>query len=118
MKTILIAGSNRGIGFEIARQCASKNMHVFLAGRDEAKLKQAVKQLVKENLTADTLLMDVSDPESIQKAAADFGKLHLRLDVLVNNAGIGVKGDTSPFGPRLQTRIPPIVRVCRAERVP
>jgi len=95
MKTILITGSNRGIGFEIAKQCAQKNMHVIISGRDDNKLQQALRQLGKENVNADTLLMDVSDAGSIQKAAANFSKLNIRLDVLVNNAGIGIKGDTS-----------------------
>jgi NAD(P)-dependent dehydrogenase (short-subunit alcohol dehydrogenase family) len=95
MKTILITGSNRGIGFEIARQCANKNMRVIISGRDENKLQQALKQLAKENLSADSLLMDVSDADSIQKAAANFSKRNITLDVLVNNAGIGIKGDTS-----------------------
>lgn len=94
-KTILITGSNRGIGFEIARQCARKNFRVFISGRDETKLQQASLQLRHENLHTEKLLMDVSDPLSILKAAAEFKALNLKLDVLVNNAGIGVKGDNS-----------------------
>ena len=95
MPTILITGSNRGIGFEIARQCARKKMHVIISGRDENKLQNALKQLEKENLTAEILVMDVSYAESIKKAADSFAKRNLRVDVLVNNAGIGVMGDTS-----------------------
>lgn len=95
MKTILITGSNRGIGFEIARQIAHKNFHVIISGRDEAKLQKAQKELVKENINADVLLMDVSNPDSITKAAKEFGKANKQLDVLINNAGIGIKGDTS-----------------------
>src|SRR5689334_9089900 len=93
-KTILITGSNRGIGFEIARQCG-QNFHVIISGRDEAKLQKAQKELAKENIQADILLMDVSNPDSITKAAKEFAKAKKQLDVLVNNAGIGIKGDTS-----------------------
>ena len=95
MKTILITGSNRGIGFEIARQLGKRNFHIIISGRDEAKLQHAQKDLAKENIEADVLLMDVSNPDSITRAAKEFGKAHKELHVLINNAGIGIKGDTS-----------------------
>src|ERR1041385_2430582 len=95
MKTILITGSNRGIGFEIARQLGKKSHHVILSGRDEAKLQKAQKDLAKENIEAEILLLDVSNPDSIISAAKEFGKAHKELHVLINNAGIGIKGDTS-----------------------
>lgn len=93
--TILITGSNRGIGYEIARQCAHRGFRVFISGRDESKLQEAFKKLKAENLTVESIVMDVSDPESITKAASAFRKMELSLDVLVNNAAIGLKGDAS-----------------------
>ena len=94
-KTILITGANRGIGFEIARQLGKKEHHVIISGRDEAGLKKTHKQLAEEDINADILLLDVSNPDSINKAAKDFGKSKQQLDVLINNAGIGIRGDTS-----------------------
>jgi len=93
MKTILITGSNRGIGYEIARQCAAKNFRVFISGRNKEKLEEALQKLQQEKLDAEILLMDTSDPISISKAAAQFGSMNIQLDILVNNAGIGVRGD-------------------------
>lgn len=94
-KTILITGSNRGIGFEIARQCAKKNFDVILSGRNEELLAKAKQQLADEQLHADSLTLDVSDVESILKAAKTLHDRKLKLDVLVNNAGIGIRGDIS-----------------------
>ena len=93
--TILITGSNRGIGFEIARQCASRGFRVFISGRDESKLQEAREKLKVENLLVESLEMDVSDPESILTAARTFRKMDIPLDVLINNAAIGIKGDAS-----------------------
>lgn len=95
MKTILITGANKGIGFEIARQCATQGHRVVIAGRDEARLAAAQKQLAAEGLKCATLMMDVSDLLSIESAARVFGKMFPALDVLVNNAAIIVKNDHS-----------------------
>jgi NAD(P)-dependent dehydrogenase (short-subunit alcohol dehydrogenase family) len=94
-KVILITGSNRGIGFEIARQCGKAGSHIIISGRDEMRLSVALTHLQKENIDVDSLYMDVSSPESIKKAAEIFSLKNLKIDVLINNAGIVVKGDRS-----------------------
>lgn len=92
-KVILITGSNKGIGYEIARQCGKLGFHIIISGRDEELLKRALVNLLKENIDAESLLMDVSSPESIRNAAARFSSRRLKIDVLVNNAGININGD-------------------------
>ena len=92
-KVILITGSNKGIGFEIARECGKLGFHVIISGRNETRLKTSLENLQKEKINADSILMDVSSQESIEAAARQFALKSLKIDVLINNAGINLKGD-------------------------
>lgn len=83
----LVTGANRGIGFEVCRQLAERGFTVLLTARDAAKAKTAAEKL-KSSGRVEPLVLDVADPASIERAAADVAKLHGHLDVLVNNAGI------------------------------
>lgn len=85
MKTVLITGANKSIGFETARQLLHLGYYVYLGCRDQAKGEQAVKQLQAEGLTqVEPLLIDVDNLASIQAARTKVSTL----DVLINNAGI------------------------------
>jgi NAD(P)-dependent dehydrogenase (short-subunit alcohol dehydrogenase family) len=92
-KVVLITGSNKGIGYEIAKQCGQLGFHVIISGRDDSRLKTALENLKNEKINADLLLMDISSLESIEKAALQFTSKKLQIDVLVNNAGINIRGD-------------------------
>jgi len=94
-KTILITGSNKGIGFETARQLAKLRHHVILSARNETRLKQAVEKLNAEQLDVEDLLMDISDEQSISRAADEFAKRKIKLDVLINNAAVLYRNDVS-----------------------
>ena len=93
----LVTGGNKGIGAAICRALASSTnppIHVLLGARDSARGKEAVQQLRaggRDNV--DFLPLDISDPSSIQQAAATVKEKYGGLDVLVNNAGIASKGD-------------------------
>ena len=93
MKTALVTGANKGIGFQIARQLSGKGYHVFLTARRAKAGEEAVAKLTQQGGKVSFLEMDVSQAASVQKAAQEFAKLADRLDVLVNNAGIVVEGD-------------------------
>lgn len=86
MKTILVTGGNRGIGFEICRQLDVPGNTVILCSRDLEKGKAAAATLSKNVVVRQ---LDVTSEYSIEAlfghVEADFGKL----DVLVNNAGVG-----------------------------
>lgn len=86
MKTVIVTGGNRGIGLEICRQLDELGHTVILCSRDLEKGKEATRSF-SENVIVKQL--DVTNEESIQNlfefVKTDFGKL----DVLINNAGIG-----------------------------
>ncbi len=95
LPTALVTGANKGIGLEIARQLARRGFRVFLGARDAGRGQDALEQLraeekaivAAENL--EFLSLDVADPASIARAAADLGaRTGGRLDALVNNAAI------------------------------
>jgi len=86
MKIVLVTGGNRGIGLEICRQLDEQGFTVILGSRDIEKGKEAAGPF-SENVIVKQL--DVTNEESIRNLfkfmKTDFGKL----DVLINNAGIG-----------------------------
>ena len=85
----LVTGANSGIGKHIARQLAEAGLTVLLGSRDEARGRAAVDELAKDNLDLRLLVIDVTSAASIKAAVQEVERAHGRLDVLVNNAGIG-----------------------------
>jgi NAD(P)-dependent dehydrogenase (short-subunit alcohol dehydrogenase family) len=89
MKTVLITGANKSIGFEAARQLLQQGYYVYLGSRDAQRGQQAVDQLHAEGLTqVELLAIDVTDSASIAAAREALGQKTAVLDVLINNAGI------------------------------
>ncbi|MGN6640982.1 MAG: SDR family oxidoreductase [Mucilaginibacter sp.] len=89
MKTVLVTGANKSIGFETARQLLQKGYFVYLGSRDLAKGKEAADKLRSEGFTnVEPIEIDVSNPESIKAARKRLGDKISSLDVLINNAGI------------------------------
>ncbi|MFN8342994.1 MAG: SDR family NAD(P)-dependent oxidoreductase [Cyclobacteriaceae bacterium] len=94
MKTVLITGANKGIGFETARQLLQKQFRVILCGRDAGRVQQAVSDLGAGDLCL-PLVMDVGDREAIRRGADELRTAGIPLDVLINNAAVLLKEDQS-----------------------
>lgn len=89
MKTVLITGANKGIGFETAKQMAQLGYFVYLGSRDKAKGLEAIKKLKSLGISnAETIEIDVTDINWIKRAKQEMETKMLALDVLINNAGI------------------------------
>ncbi|KAF2297777.1 hypothetical protein GH714_002730 [Hevea brasiliensis] len=85
----IVTGGNKGIGFEICRQLASKGIMVILTARDAKKGNEALVKLKAEGLV-DVVFhpLDVADPATVATLAEYMKTQFGKLDILVNNAGI------------------------------
>lgn len=87
-KIALITGANRGLGFEIARQLGRKQIKVLIGARNAAAGQAAAERLIAEGIDAIFLLLNISDPNSIENAVQVVKREFGYLDILVNNAAI------------------------------
>ncbi|KAL2536487.1 (+)-neomenthol dehydrogenase [Forsythia ovata] len=94
----VVTGANKGIGFELCRQLASKGVIVILTARDEKRGSEALEILKGFGLSQNVVFhqLDVMDPTSIASLVDFIENTYGKLDILVNNAGItgvSVEGD-------------------------
>src|SRR2546426_5846642 len=90
--TALVTGANRGLGLETSVQLRAKGFRVVLTSRDEKKGTAAVRGLDPDGGDVLYHQLDITDRASISSVAKDLPALVPRLDLLVNNAGIGSWG--------------------------
>jgi len=93
-KFILITGASTGIGLEMAKQLASKKYNLILVARSEEKLKVLKQELEKTDpVTIHIISKDLSKTENVTELFHEIQDLNLEVEILVNNAGIGLYGD-------------------------
>lgn len=89
MKSVLITGANKGIGFETARKLLQNGYYVFLGSRKRENGHAAVQRFKAEGLNeVEAVQLDVTDINSVNAARTYIGSKIKVLDVLINNAGI------------------------------
>jgi NAD(P)-dependent dehydrogenase (short-subunit alcohol dehydrogenase family) len=99
-KVALVTGGSRGIGLAIARALAADGAHVAITGLSDAHLSSACKALEKAGPGAvEALRADVRDYADVERAVSAIVARFGGLDVLVNNAGIGIFADVADMTP-------------------
>jgi NAD(P)-dependent dehydrogenase (short-subunit alcohol dehydrogenase family) len=122
MKTVLITGANKSIGFETARQLLQQGYYVYLGCRNMSKGEQAVSELKAEGFDlVEPIEIDVDNVESIKAAREVMGSKTQVLDVLINNAGISgsfpqtaVDTNASVFKQVFETNVFGVIAVTQA----
>lgn len=89
-KTVFITGGNSGLGQETGRAMAAKGAHVVLAGRDQAKLDEAVATIKADNTEAnlETILCDLGSLDAVRSSTEEARQRFDKIDLLINNAGV------------------------------
>jgi 3-oxoacyl-[acyl-carrier protein] reductase len=85
----IVTGGGRGIGAAISRKLAALGAHTVLAGRSRAPLEKTAAAISGAGGKAEAVECDVTQLSSVEALAAQVEKAFGRIDVLVNNAGIG-----------------------------
>ncbi|KAL6102720.1 dhrs7b [Pungitius sinensis] len=97
---VVITGASSGLGKECARVFHAAGARLVLCGRDAARLQPVVQELTASSTssgpkthTPSTVIFDLSDTQTVDKAAEEILKCYGQVDVLINNAGISYRGN-------------------------
>ncbi|XP_072381025.1 retinol dehydrogenase 11-like [Diabrotica undecimpunctata] len=94
-KTVIVTGSNTGIGYETALECAKRGARVIIACRDHRKGTVAVQNIktLTQNQNIVLKIVDLASLTSVKNFATNILQTEEKLDILINNAGTLMLGD-------------------------
>ncbi len=91
-KVILITGGGKGIGRECAKLLAQYDNSIIITGRSEDALKNTVQDINTQGYHASYYVGDVTDPQDCNRIVSSVIDVFGRLDILINNAGMSMRG--------------------------
>ena len=99
-RVAIVTGGSRGIGLAIARALIADGVNVAVTGRNAAHLSDARRTIEAAGPGAvETLQADVRDYTGVQRAVDAAASRFGGLDILINNAGVGLFGDVASMSP-------------------
>ena len=107
-RRVLITGATSGLGFAMAKALVSEGARVFVTGRDRDRVNKTLSELRSLPGECQGAAMDVRDEQSIHAGFAEMLRVWGGIDVLINNAGIGMRTVSPKFltEPKLFWEIP------------
>jgi len=92
MASVLITGSNKGIGLATALLLGRKGYTVHATMRDPRRSGELAESAERDRLPIRIFSMDVDSDASVRDSIASIQNLHGPIDILINNAGIARRG--------------------------
>ncbi|MCA9257945.1 MAG: SDR family oxidoreductase [Planctomycetales bacterium] len=92
-RVALVTGGSKGLGLAMAEGLASAGARIAILSRDESLCQQAAKRIHDlYGITAMAVAADVADPVGLANAVEEVASSFERIDILVNSAGINIRG--------------------------
>ena len=111
-KIVLVTGATAGIGMAVAEEFAKLSYHLIITGRRQDRLYELKANLEKKyDCKVFVLAIDLRNKKAVKENINNLPKEWQKIDVLVNNAGLGVgftsmeKGDTDDWDTMIDTNI-------------
>ena len=116
-KVALITGGTRGIGLATARALGDAGARLFICSRNDGE--EVERTLSALGYDATFIAADLTDPSAPAAIIADVLERSGRLDILINNAGVALGGDSAEFSDEdwqrvMSLNVDAVFRCCRA----
>ena len=101
-KVAVVTGASSGLGADSARAYAQNGANVVLLARRKEKLEQVAAEISEMGRKVLVISCDVTDEECVKKAVEEIIEKFGRIDILLNNAGVAVRGGVDTHGCQCQ----------------
>jgi short-subunit dehydrogenase len=98
-QVVIVTGSSMGIGKAVARRFAEKKAKVVLNGRNEQRLKAVVSEFKQFGYDVWGVCGDISNEEDCEKLIKSTIEQFGRIDILIKNAGVSMRGEVNKLSP-------------------